>query len=229
MDDINISNLASDNVILYNKIMQEYFNKMNSLTTFSSTKCSITIDRIVLTNSNNCKVNVENKCFTENSTSAIVLMEILIENKNLMDDDTIKKLEKSLNIDFSASAENQKETNFAQKCNASASVTENIRVKNLVVDNCNATTETTFTFYNTGDSKANCSISNFLIALTNDTDDDETTLYKKYNFMLDRVLTLNLKDLLIIIILILIIFISTFITFFFKEKKIVYQYKRDIF
>lgn len=207
MSVIELSGLISDDLILYNRIINMFYKKMNSVSLTGLVNCDILIDKIILQNSNNCRINIVNQCLLNSQISLTIFLETLIDNKDFMSENTIKKIEKYMGVVLNKTID-QNNTGFMKRCNISSDLSNSIKVKQLVIKNCYGETPLNFDFYNTGDATANCGFIELLNAVgKTDIDEEE----KKY--VLESVLGINFEDWIKILISIIIItFVLLFIS-----------------
>lgn len=217
-----------DDLILYNKIMNAFYDKMNSIDLLSSISCNVEINKIVLKNSRNCSINIINKCFTNSNLSLNILLEAIIENSDFLSVETKKRLEKNLGIVLDKKID-QRNSGFMKRCNVSAEVTNNIIVGTLNIDNCNSDIPLNFEFYNTGDAKANCGMVEVLNSLGKKEVNEDELLTDRYDFILNKVFFLNLKDYFyILIILFFILCIIIFIKKNYLKDIGLYKFKTNL-
>lgn len=223
---INLKGLINEDLYLYERIMNSYYNKISKITTISRINCDIKVNSIILNNTKNCIINLKNKCFSNVSNSLNLLIETIIENEKHMSLPMKIKLEKYLGISFDQ-VNNNESSDIYQRCNAFAGVTNLISVRELEIDNCNSFKPLEFNFYNTGDASANCGIIDLSNALGSNLVEEEDNVRKKFNLFLNKVLNFNLYDLFVLILIIFIIFslLTILYTIFKRTKNIIYIYR----
>lgn len=223
---INLEGLLGNDLIFYNRIMTDFYSRILKINTTTDINCNINIDKITLRNSNGCNIEVINKCFVNMKNSLNILLKTLVDNKKYMTENIKKKIEKGLNINLDINIDNQPD--LLKQCNLSASVSNDIIVKELFINNCIGTSK--FLFYNTGDANTNCGMVEIINAISNKKDQIES---KEYEYYLNRFLFFNINDLLtiiciifiiIVIILIINIILSNTKSFYFISK---YFIKKD--
>ncbi|QKE44598.1 putative S-S bond formation pathway protein substrate [Yalta virus] len=221
---LDLSGILYDDIILYNKILDAYYVKMNEVTVSSLISCNIRIQDITLKNSNNCIINIVNRCFTNSFISLNVLIETIIESLEFISDDIRNRIEKKLGIVLKL-GEDQSKSHLMQRCNISSEVTNSINVQRLVIQNCNSQKPLNFDFYNTGDAKANCGIVELLQALSDKDGEKEENLNNKFDFILNKVFNLNLTDYLYIIgLIIFVLIVVLIVSNLTSSKKVVFKF-----
>lgn len=223
-DTINLEGLFGDNLILYNRIINDFYSRILKINTTSSINCNVLFDKIELKDSFNCNINVINKCISNNSNSLNIFLKTLIDNKKFMSDDIVKKIEKNLGINLDISADQQVNSGFMKRCNISSNVSNIIVIKNLIIKNCTGIVNSTFLFYNTGDVNSNCGINELINAISNK---DKQTKKNDLNYYLNKVLFFNIKDIFILIFFITIILLVVLLinTLFFSKTIKYFIYK----
>lgn len=225
---LKLSGLLGEDLILYNKIMNAYYDKMNSISATGSISCNITFNKIELKNSNNCTVNIVNKCFTNSYLSLNILLETIIDNLKFISNDIRNRIEKNLGIVLDNTID-QSNKGFIKRCKISSEVSNTVNINTLTINNCVSKLPLSFDFFNTGDAKANCGIVELLNALSNKLENEKEDLIDKFDFILNKVFNLRLKDYLYIsgilfFILIIILIITSLIT----KYPILFKYKTRI-
>lgn len=190
---VNLSGLLSEDLILYNKIMNAYYDRMNAISASASISCNIIFEKIELKNSNNCSVNIINKCFTNSYLSLNTLLETIIDNLEFISNNIRNRIEKNLGIVLDKNKD-QRNKGFMKRCSVNADVSNSINIKKLTINGCNSKQPLVFNFYNTGDAKANCGVVELLNALSNKGENEEELLSNKFDFILNKVFNLTLKD-----------------------------------
>jgi hypothetical protein len=225
---INLSGLLSEDLILYNKIMNAYYDRMNAISASASITCNIIFDNIELKNSNNCTVNIINKCFTNSYLSLNTLLETIIDNLEFISNDIRNRIEKNLGIVLDKTKD-QRNKGFMKRCSVNADVSNSVNIKKLTVNGCNSKQPLMFNFYNTGDAKANCGIVELLNALSNKVENEQEVLSSKFDFILNKVFNLTLKDYLFIsLLLFLILLVILVVTNMIIRSPIIFKYKTGL-
>lgn len=225
---VNLSGLLSEDLILYNKIMNAYYDRMNAISASGSISCNIIFDNIELKNSNNCTVNIFNKCFTNSYLSLNTLLETIIDNLEFISSDIRNRIEKNLGIVLDK-GKDQRNKGFMKRCSVNADVSNSVNVKKLIVNGCNSKQPLLFNFYNTGDAKANCGIVELLNALSNKVENEEEILSNKFDFILNKVFNLRLKDYLYIsLLLFIILLVILLVTNIANRLPITFKYKTGL-
>lgn len=203
-DTINLEGLFGDNLILYNRIINDFYSRILKLNTSSSINCNVVFDKIELRDSFNCNINIINKCISNNSNSLNIFLSTLIDNKKFMSEELKKKIEKNLGINLDIDSNQQANSGFMKRCNISSNVSDIIVIKNLIIQNCTSIVNSTFLFYNTGDVNSNCGINELINAISTK---DKQTKKNDFNYYLNKVLFLSFNDIFILIFFITIILI----------------------
>lgn len=227
MSNVDLRGVFGGDIILYNRILEDYYDEMLKSSFASSIYCGVRINSISMKGSRYCNIDIVNKCFTNSDLALNTLLKVIIRNASLFSDTLQDRLEKNLGIVFDPDLI-QDNIGFIHRCKVSASVTDNIEVNRLEVDNCQGTSSLPieFSFYNTGDAKANCGIVELLNAFGNKRyNEKEEDVYVYY---LNRVFGLNLRDVLTIIcvVLILICFFVFLNTIVKDQKRFRYVYEK---
>lgn len=213
---INLEGLIGSDLEFYNRIMNDFYSRILKINTSTNVNCSIIIDNISLKNSNNCNIELINKCFSNVKNSLNILLKTLIDNKKYMSKDIKERLEKNLQIDLDKNIEDQ--PNLLQNCNVSASVSDIIYIQELIIENCTGLNNSKFLFYNTGDANTNCGIVEIINAISKK--QDQTTV-KQYEYYLNKFLFLNIYDILIIVFIVFLIILTLLImNIIFNNSKI---------
>lgn len=225
---VNLSGLLSEDLILYNKIMNAYYDRMNAISASASITCNIIFDNIELKNSNNCTVNIINKCFTNSYLSLNTLLETIIDNLEFISNDIRNRIEKNLGIVLDK-GKDQRNKGFMKRCSVSADVSNSVNIKKLIINGCSSKQPLMFNFYNTGDAKANCGIVELLNALSNKVENEEELLSSKFDFILNKVFNLTLRDYLYISFLIFfILLVILVVTNMVIRLPIIFKYQTNI-
>lgn len=216
-DTINLEGLFGDNLILYNRIINDFYSRILKINTTSSISCNVLFDKIELRNSFNCNINIINKCISNNSNSLNIFLKTLIDNKKFMSDEIRKKIEKNLDINLDIDADQQVNSGFMKRCNISSTVSNIIVIKNLIIQNCTGILNSSFLFYNTGDVNSNCGINELTNAISTK---DKQTKQIDLIYYLNKVLFLNLSDIFILIFFITIVLLAVLLikTLFFSKN-----------
>lgn len=218
MSVVELSGLISDDYILYNRIVNMFYQKMDSMSLTGAINCNVSIDSMVLENTNNCRINILNKCLLNSNISLKIFLNTLIENLEFIPENTQKKIEKYMGVVLNSSVD-QNNIGFMKRCNLYTNVSNSIRVKNLIIRNCYSKIPLNFDFYNTGDASANCGIIELLNAISKDDVDEEEKRYE-----LESIFGLNLNDwfnfFIILCILTCVILIISSVTTYIPIKKI---------
>lgn len=221
INNINLEGLLGNDLNFYNRIMNDFYNRILKINTSTSVNCNINIDKVYLKNSNNCNIEIINKCFSNVRNSLNILLKTLVDNKQYMTEDLKNRIEKGLQIDLDISIDNQ--PNLLKNCNLSASVENNIIIKELVIENCLNTNNSKFLFYNTGDANTNCGMVEIINAISKNKDQKEK---KEYEYYLNKFLFLNIFDILtLIIIMFITVCIIILINIFIYKNKTLYLSK----
>lgn len=225
---VDLTGILSEDIILYNRILDAYYVKMNEISVAALISCNIKIDNIELKNSNNCIINVVNRCFTNSYLSLNILLETIIESLEFISDDIRNRIEKNLGIILKPGLD-QSGSPFMQRCNISSEVSNTIKVQRLVIQNCIGQQPLNFDFYNTGDAKANCGIVELLQALSDKGEEEQENLSAKFDFILNKVFNLNLSDYLYIVCLtIFVLVVILIVTSIVVYKKIVFRFNTNL-
>lgn len=224
INNINLEGLFGNDLIFYNRIMTDFYNRILKINTSTNVNCNINIDKIYLKNSNNCNIEVVNKCFSNVKNSLNILLKTLVDNKQYMSEDLRKRIEKGLQIDLDVTID--KQPNLLKNCNLTASVENNIIIKELIIENCLSTNNSKFLFYNTGDANTNCGMVEIINAISKNKEQKEV---KEYEYYLNKFLFLNIFDILTLILLMFIIVcIIILINIFTYKNKTLYLSKSFI-
>lgn len=223
---LDLGGLFADDLALYNKIISAYYVKLSSISASALVSCNITINDVELKNSNNCSINIVNKCYSNSFLTLNTLLETIIENLEFISDDIRNRIEKNLGIVLDTSI-NQSDKGFIKRCNAYASVSNSINIKKLSINNCNSGQPLVFDFYNTGDAKVNCGIVELVNALSNkDKSTEEGDIGNKYDFILNKVFGLNLEDYIyLVLISFLILLIILIVTNENLKQLVIFKFK----
>lgn len=218
INNINLEGLLGNDLIFYNRIMNDFYNRILQINTSTSVNCNINIDKMYLKNSNNCNIEIVNKCFSNIRNSLNILLKTLVDNKQYMSDDLRSRIEKGLQIDLDINID--KQPNLLKNCNLVASIENNIIIKELIIENCSSINNSKFLFYNTGDANTNCGMVEIINAISKKKDQKEQ---KEYEYYLNKFLFLNLFDILtLIIIMFITICIIILINIFVYRNKSLY-------
>lgn len=115
---------------------------------------------------------------------------------------------------------------FLKRCDAIATLNNNIHVGNLTIQNCvsNSTKPLNFSFYNSGDAKVNCGIVEIANALAKKSTNENEV--KKY--YLNRVLTLNQMDYIYLIFMSVIVVLIILVIRYFTGLTERFNYKTTL-
>lgn len=220
--DINLLGIADTDLDIYNKIMKTYFSKLGQLSTKAQINCLIEFKNINIRNSKNCNVSIINECYegTENSLNLLLLS--IYENRDFISFELMKKIEKGLGVTISE--ETNVNSDFFKKCNAFSSVSNQIRIGELKIDNCFSDLKNglEFVFYNTGSANSNCGV----MELINSMNNENTEKPYNNNISLSSIFNLNLFNILVIITILFVIFMILYFLYskINKAKPNVYSY-----
>lgn len=222
-NNMTLQALIKEDNIIYNNIMNRFYQKLLEINSKTKSVCNIIIDNIKIENSRNCNLLLLNKCISNNQNSLNLLLESLIEATELLPFHIKYRLEQNLDIVLSKDVE-QSDRGFMKKCNISAESVNLIKINNLYIGECFSDKPLDFLFYNTGDVNVNCGSVEILNALSKKTEQQDDEDKKVY--FLHKVFGLTIEDNLFIIFLFVFIFISAMIvTFSFLYKYlIIYKY-----
>jgi hypothetical protein len=229
-DKLDLRGVFGGDIILYNRILEDYYNEMLKTTFTSSIYCGVRINHTSMKESKFCDITITNKCFTNSTLALNTLLKVIIRNAVFFSKTIQDRLEKNLGIVLDPNIE-QDNTGFMQRCNISASVTNTIEINQLEIENCQGTSSlpVKFSFYNTGDAKANCGIIELINAFGKKSDNEsDEDLYVYY---LNRVFGMNLSDVLtvICIMLVLTVFFISLNTIVKTQRMVRYKYRKRFF
>lgn len=178
-DDLNSLKLLLD------KMKEAQTSKLTA-----SVDCSILVENINIKKANRCKIELNNQCSGDDSSTEI-LFRVISENLWIFSDTQRKQIEETLNIDFNNTTWYKV---LNDKCEAFASVHNNIEVDSLDVNDCQGY----ILFQNIGSAKATCAMSSIFQAFdVSDKQRKETTSIFNETFFI--LLTLVLVFIVIIL------------------------------
>lgn len=219
---INLRGLLGRDLILYNKLINNYYNRLADLNVTTNVYCDISINRIQLKNVKNCSVSIINKCHSSSTTSINVLLTALIDLKDEIDPSMRKRMEEKLGIDFNKSASELEEADFIQRCKVSSSINNTIRIEELIVDDCVSTLPLEILFYNTGSAESNCGMVEIMNSISNNESEE---IENNIRYQLIKLLSFTNLDLITIVcLLITILFIVVICVVAVKTVLVYYNY-----
>lgn len=221
---INLLGILKEDLELFQKIINTFYQKLEAINVKSSILCSIVIENIEMKNINNCSIIILNKCITNNSISLNILLGAIIDNIKFIPENIKERLEKNLGVILNPNID-QSGKGFLKRCSVDANVSNKITIEKLIINGCEGESPLKFQFINSGNAQANCGMVELINALSKKTDNeenDENLIYQKFDFLLGKVLNLNLTDLmffLIIFSVILFIILCLYLIFFKQNIK----------
>lgn len=130
-----------------------------------SIKCKITVDAIKFTKTNGCVATFENKCYAEADGLLETIQKLIIDFYNNLDVTQKQEAAAWFTATFgvattTSNIENVFKNTVNQTCDAYANANNNITVKTIEINDCNAPEGQTlvFKFINAGTAKAQCAM-----------------------------------------------------------------------
>lgn len=227
----NQSSIKKLGYYYYQEIVQRYYKKLYDKKGVSFTACTINFDKINITLSKTCDLEISNNCTQNAETSIKLLLESLYEVLLMMNENDRNKVLKILKIDIKdlEDIDNSSLIEGFGACSSYAKTIATIDVDKIQVDRCygeSVNNKNHLFFINTGSANSNCNLSTISNALVFDEDEDE--ILKTYK--IDKILGLDsIKVFIYILILIcLFIFIFIFCVIEFFKYTIIYRSCNDI-
>jgi len=208
---IDLFGIEKENLILYEKVMKDYFFKLGELSNNSNITCQVFISNLKVLSSKNCNVSILNDCKSNSSNSLNLLIRSIYENKNLMSDKLLKKIEKNLGVELTEANITNTENVIYRKCDVSAEVNNRIEIDELVIKNCIFDEPMNFFFYNTGSVQANCGITEFISSITKEPsvsqkekESENLEIQSIFDLSLSNILTILLTVFIMLVVFIII-------------------------
>lgn len=130
----------------------------------SEIDCNISIGSITFTKNNGCSVTVENKCYAEADALLTSVQDIMVGFYNNLETDQKQEAATLFTATFGVTTnvtniENDFKNVTNQTCEAEAQNSENIKIKNIDMGECNGgDSGLSLTFINTGTAKSQCAM-----------------------------------------------------------------------
>lgn len=155
------SNVTNINNTLTNRIKQE-------AAASAETKCSIDIENISFNKTNGCALRLVNECYSNAEASMKLVSEVLAEFYNNLENNQKQEAATWFTMTVGVASNvnnvvNDFENYVTQTCNARAETENNIKVKNVTIDDCTAPSGQTLNmeFINMGQSQGICTMEIF--------------------------------------------------------------------
>lgn len=188
-----IKSILKNNFVFFQRIENYVKEQLSFNDNNSYIDCYIHIEHFKISKSKNCSFKFSNKCVNEQNFAQLYI-EGIKNNKQFLDDKTIKLIENNLNIKI-----DDLETTLVQKCDSSAFVDNNIKIDKFIFNECYSESTSYSEFTNTGSAISNCIMS----TLFNSLSEKNENLKNNFDFNIIYISVLVIFNILFILIFIL--------------------------
>lgn len=121
----------------------------------SSITCEVTIDKIFMQGTKNCKINIKNLCINNAKLSEMLFLESIFEYTKTLTDYEKKEIALFFDVEKLENLKTDGKDLIAQ-CRVSSQLNNIINIKEIFIGKCNFVHETNFDIINTGSSNVSC-------------------------------------------------------------------------
>lgn len=225
-------------LLLFDRITNIFYKKLSTIDINSKINCSIEFKNANLHLSNNCNVNVINKCISNESISFRLLLESIQEALPMMSEKDRRIIHERLgineNTDIGKAIDDKNDNpgvvpTIVEKCNAYAGVDNRIYINDIEILSCEASVPMYFKFINTGSATANCGLSELSKTLVELNNSKEKEKEKK----ITRLFGIKIDDYIyrlfpLILVFVILYILTICILYLFKRYTVICYSRNDL-